>query len=162
MNISIGPYQIWIGELNPQELNSLAEFLCRDDIAAGFVPDLASRPMSIHDRVHSAGVVWIAATMGGKIVGCRGVLTNLCDSENTFTTLAVDPALRGLGLGTELFDLSLRKAIALGHRTLRFDAPAGNDGVAALASRFGFTLLQVAPSEKRPAGVLNAIYVRHL
>ena len=90
--------------------------------------------------------VYLVARVRRRVVGYLGMFHNKNDAH--VTTIAVDPAWQGQGIGTRLLVAAARAGIARGCRNLTLEVRVSNDGAQELYRRFGFA----------PAGVRAAYY----
>jgi [ribosomal protein S18]-alanine N-acetyltransferase len=80
--------------------------------------------------------VYLVARAGRQVLGHAG-LTFAADQGHV-TTVAVDPAWQGRGVGTRLLLVLFRAAIAGGATSLTLEVRAGNTSAQQLYRRFGF------------------------
>ena len=80
--------------------------------------------------------VYLVARIGRRVVGHAG-LTYAAD-EGHVTTVAVDPAWQGRGVGARLLLVLFRCAVAGGATSLTLEVRASNAGAQHLYRRFGF------------------------
>jgi [ribosomal protein S18]-alanine N-acetyltransferase len=80
--------------------------------------------------------VYLVARVGREVVGHAGLVFVL--DQGHVTTVAVDPAWQGRGVGTRLMLVLVREAVARGATALTLEVRAGNQAAQALYRRFGF------------------------
>jgi [ribosomal protein S18]-alanine N-acetyltransferase len=80
--------------------------------------------------------VYLVARVGRQVVGHAG-LTHAADQGHV-TTVAVDPAWQGRGVGARLLVVLFRAAVAGGATSLTLEVRSGNDVAQRLYRRFGF------------------------
>lgn len=80
--------------------------------------------------------IYLVARVGRRVVGHAG-LTFAADQGHV-TTVAVDPAWQGRGVGARLLLVLLRGALAGGARSFTLEVRASNDTAQRLYRRFGF------------------------
>jgi GNAT superfamily N-acetyltransferase len=145
----------------PGEGTRVAAFLARPDIDAAFQLPLSQRAMPIPERVrraYDAGGTWlIAEDPTGVIVGCWSHRPEPdAPWQVSTSTLVVDPAARGLGVGAALWSANLHAAVTVdGVRTIVLHSWEGNTPVRQRAEATGFALIRRFPDETRrgPGGV---------
>lgn len=147
------------------DTSRLISFLSSPEIDQSFVYPLSRREVSIKERV--CGMFphgfWLIASYAERIVGCRGC-KGIVDQEDRiveFSTIAIDPAFRGIGLGSRL----LRKAIQVALERyvpliIKFDSWTTNRAMERAALKAGFMKRRVFDDPaKRPFGVKSVEYV---
>ncbi len=91
---------------------------------------------------------YIVAHRGRRLVGFGGLLLTGTGGEAHITTVAVDPAERGQGIGTRIVLHLARVGIERGASDLTLEVRPSNEHALALYRRFGFA----------PAGVRKGYY----
>lgn len=81
--------------------------------------------------------IYIVARAGREVVGHAGLV--LVAGEGHVTTVAVDPAAQGRGIGTRLMLVLVRAALDRGVGAFTLEVRASNDTAQRLYERFGFT-----------------------
>ncbi|MGH9082715.1 MAG: ribosomal protein S18-alanine N-acetyltransferase [Acidimicrobiales bacterium] len=92
------------------------------------------------------GRAYRVARLGREMVGYLGMMFQ--DEEAHVTTVAVEPAHQGTGIGTELMLGAARIAVEEGGRHISLEVAVGNIRAQALYRRFGFV----------PVGVRKGYY----
>lgn len=148
-----------------EDLLDLVDFLSQPEIDQAFVKPLSQRNISIKDRVahtHEIGF-WLLAKNDAQIVGCRGCKGIVVQEPRVveFTTTAVDPAYRKLGIATLLVQTGIAFAYKrFAPQFMRFDSWATNAQVERMAIRAGFTKGRVYDDPaKRPVGKKSVEYI---
>ena len=103
--------------------------------------------------------VYLVARVGRQVVGHAG-LTYAADQGHV-TTVAVDPAWQGRGVGARLLLVLFRSAVAGGATSLTLEVRAGNDTAKRLYQRFGFTVAGVRSGYYAETGEDAAIMWAH-
>lgn len=93
-------------------------------------------PSLFRTEVRGEDRVYLVARNGRRIVGYAGVLFAV--GEAHVTTVAVDPARQGEGIGTRLVGELLAAARAEGAFAATLEVRASNDAARRLYERFGF------------------------
>ena len=145
-------------------LPNLVHFLRRPEIDRAFVRPLSQRNVSIKERVRSTYQrgFWLIAQHNGNVVGCRGC-KGMVDQENAileFSTTAVAPGFRHIGLATLLLQTAVAIALArYAPRLMRFDSWSTNAMIERVAQKIGFTKTRAYDDpQKRPPGVQSVEY----
>ena len=90
---------------------------------------------------------YLVARIDASVVGYGGLMFTGDDAH--VTTIAVDPALHRLKIGTRLLAALAREARRRGSRNLTLEVRVSNEGAKAMYERFGF----------KPAGIRRNYYV---
>jgi [ribosomal protein S18]-alanine N-acetyltransferase len=90
--------------------------------------------------------IYLVATVDGMVVGYAGAL--FAGSDAHVTTVSVDPAWQGRGIGTRLMLVLARRAVGREAEALTLEVRASNRAAMGLYRRFGFA----------PAGVRKKYY----
>jgi ribosomal-protein-alanine N-acetyltransferase len=95
---------------------------------------------------YRTGRVYLAARVGTAVVGYAGLM--LVPDDGHVTTIAVDPAWHGRGIGTRLLHTLARAGVERGAKHLTLEVRVGNEAALALYRGFGFA----------PAGIRKGYY----
>jgi ribosomal-protein-alanine N-acetyltransferase len=95
---------------------------------------------------YRTGRVYLVARVGAKVVGYAGLM--LVPDDGHVTTIAVDPAWHGKGIGTRLLHTLARAGVERGAKHLTLEVRVGNEAALALYRNFGFA----------PAGIRKGYY----
>ncbi len=90
--------------------------------------------------------VYVVARLGSRLVGYGGLMVSL--DEGHITTIAVEPRLQELKIGTRLLLVLANRAVARGVRSLTLEVRMSNKPAQELYRKFGFA----------PAGVRKGYY----
>lgn len=147
------------------DISRLVAFLSNPEIDQSFVYPLSRRKVPIEERVQAMfpNGFWLIASHEGRIVGCRGC-KGVVDWENRtveFSTTAIDPAFREIGLASRLLRRAVETALErYAPLTIRFDSWTTNVAMERAALKAGFTKGKVFEDpSKRPPGVESVEYV---
>jgi len=110
------------------------------DVAAALVIEEDSYPQPwtagiFADELVAPGRTYVVAEVGGQIVGYGGLMT--VGDEAHVTSVTVDPAHRGRGLGTRLMLHLASTAVEVGARSLTLEVRVSNRSAQAIYQRFG-------------------------
>ena len=98
------------------------------------------------ELANERGRRYLVAKVGGAVVGFAGIL--FLGPDGHVTTISVDRAWRGQGIGTRLMLALCREAVERGSTALTLEVRAGNEPAQAMYRNFGFA----------PAGVRRNYY----
>lgn len=150
-----------------EQMEALVQFLSHPEIDNAFSKPLSQRAISITERVYgkfASGFWLIALNNKDEIIGCRGCNgLSISDGERVveFSTLALFPKYRGLGIAKKLVSMASdlaeqRYGLPL---MLKFDAPETSQAVIAIALAAGFEISgTISDNTKRPDGVRSVIF----
>lgn len=93
------------------------------------------------DELSRLDRAYVAATVGGEILGFGGLM--LIDNDAHVTTLAVRPTSRQTGLGTRLMLELIAIGLRRGARNLTLEVRASNKGAQRLYEKFGMAVVGV-------------------
>jgi GNAT superfamily N-acetyltransferase len=157
------------GELYQRELGWTADF---ETLVARIVTDFAARyPVAPTPRADTREAGWIAELDGSR-VGCVFCMAaddtagkaadaaDPADPEHTaqLRVLLVDPAARGLGLGSRLVDDCLAFAVAAGYRHMVLWTTDRQATATAVYLSRGFTLVHEEPLQAYGDAMTSQIY----
>jgi [ribosomal protein S18]-alanine N-acetyltransferase len=83
-----------------------------------------------------SGRSYVAARIGGAVVGYAGVMMQL--DEGHITTIAVDPAWQRYKIGSRMLSYLAHSARAMGAKHLTLEVRVSNQGAQAMYRNFGF------------------------
>lgn len=99
--------------------------------------------MMLRDELEAAGRTYLIAVEGSEIVGYGGVM--LIGSDAHIMTLAVVPALRRRGIGSQIMLSLVDAAITGGAHHLTLELRVSNEPARALYEKFGFAPVGIRP-----------------
>jgi len=146
------------------DIPRIISFLSRPEIDQAFVRPLSNRGISIKERVENKfpNGFWLIASHDEEIVGCRGC-KGVIDHERRiveFSTTAIAPDFRGIGLGPAL----LRTAVKIAFERylpliMRYNSWSTNIAMRKASLKAGFTVSRIFEDPwKRPPGVKSVEY----
>lgn len=135
-----GPPTVIVGAMRRRHLRGVLQ------IEHQVYPQPWTLGMFLSELNQRSSRIYLVARVENRVVGYVGLLRSLGDAH--VTTLAVDPAWRGQGIGTRLVAAAARASIARGFHNLTLEVRVSNDTAKRLYRRFGFA----------PAGVRRAYY----
>jgi ribosomal-protein-alanine N-acetyltransferase len=108
--------------------------------------------MMLRDELEAAGRTYLISADGTEIVGYGGVM--LIGSDAHIMTLAVVPAARRRGVGSQLMLSLVDAAIAAGAEHLTLELRVSNEPARALYEKFGFAPVGIRPRYYRDEDAL--------
>ncbi len=152
------PEDVWVGRIVAGDEPRLLSFLARPEIDALFVKPLSMRSVSLEARIRR-GTIWIEARIGLETVGCRAIIFDPGELSATLSTFAVDPRVQGQGIGSLVYEESLRLARTFHPVKIRTDSWEGNVVAAHLARKYGLQQVDAyLDPARRPLGIRTVVY----
>jgi len=102
---------------------------------------------------------YLAVEIDGRLVGYAGLSKLPANSQSDIQTIAVAPMARGIGLGHEVMNRLIRRAVELGATEVFLEVRADNPIAQKLYRKLGFEQISVRKNYYRPDGV-DAIVMR--
>jgi ribosomal-protein-alanine N-acetyltransferase len=118
------------------------ETMTRDDIPAVLgieersFPSPWPRDAYHHELDHNPNAIYVVAREGEEIVGYAGMWVVM--DEAHITTIAVDPVMRGLGIGERLLVALIDQAVERRARFVQLEVRRGNGIAQNLYRKYGF------------------------
>jgi len=146
------------------EYPNIMEFLKSPEVDNLFKVPLSQREKTFEKRVFRDNVIWtILVNEFNLIVGCWSYTHDTDHNCIIFSTLAIHPSLKGLGLGETLFLFTINHALGKHPHALQFDSWEGNYAISNLAKKYEFNMKNIfLDEEKRGVGGKTIVYERRI